>query len=188
MHDITSRNFGYLIAYILPGFIALWALKDWVPVFQTWLSAVEACENMPTVAGFLYVTMASLGLGMAISAVRWVVVDGIHHYTGLKRPEWDDAKLQANLNAFEIVVEHHYRYYQFYANSLISVLMLYAGHRMSESTDNILFDLTFFTVLITFWLMSRDTLRKYYRRASQVLKHTKRKPNHGKRKSPSTQN
>jgi hypothetical protein len=51
-----------------------------------------------------------------VSALRWFVVDALHHRTGIAYPEFDFTKLQQNLDAFAMSVEWYYRFYQFYAN------------------------------------------------------------------------
>ncbi len=34
------------------------------------------------------------------STVRWLIIDGVHHLTGLREPDWDFARLGANVAAF----------------------------------------------------------------------------------------
>lgn len=136
MQQVSDRNFGLLIAYIIPGFATLVGLGRFSQTVQGWLS-FAAVEQAPTVAGFLYVTVASVGLGMAVSAIRYATIDQIHEYTGLPRPRWDDKNLQANFDAFNNLVDQHSRYYQFHANSIIAALVvvaahLYAGHDIGE--------------------------------------------------------
>jgi hypothetical protein len=59
---------------------------------------------------------------MGASAVRWATIDTIHHRTGLPPPVLDFSRLQANLDAFQLAVEHNYRHYQFYANMIVGSL------------------------------------------------------------------
>lgn len=171
MTNLSNRNFGILIAYILPGFTAIWGVSFVSTTVQSWLTVSTSGLELPTVGGFLYVTLASVALGMTVSAIRWFVIDSINEYTGLKRPAWDDSLLQANLDAFDLIVEHHYRYYQFYANSIVSILLVYAVHRLSDEMPGSfgLLELGLIALLIVFWAMSRDTLKKYYRRSSNLF-------------------
>ena len=54
MREVTGRNFGLLIAYILPGFVSLWGLAEFSPSVKSWLAASTATPGaMPTVGGFL---------------------------------------------------------------------------------------------------------------------------------------
>ncbi len=57
---------------------------------------------------------------MVASAVRWTVIDTLHHRTGLPPPHLDFSRLQANLDAFQMAVEHNYRHFQFYANMIVA--------------------------------------------------------------------
>ncbi len=171
MRDLSNRNFGLLIAHVLPGFVALCGLQEISPTLRLWLSATADPHELPTVGGFLYVTLASVALGMTVSAIRWCVVDWMHHHTGLPRPRWDDAKLQVNLEAFDLLVEHHYRYYQFYANSIVSLAIVYAAHRHAHGFDHFTgtLELAFVALAGVFWATSRSNLTRYYSRATALM-------------------
>jgi len=169
MRELSGRNFGVLIAYLLPGFVSLWAVAMFSPAVDSWLSSTPNAQ--PTVGGFLYTTLGSLSGGLTVSAVRWAVVDSFHHATGLISPEWDFSKLRGRLDAFEALVENHYRYYQFYSNMLVAVVAVFlarATHLGTVcSTDRL--QIVFLLLACVFLAASRDTLGKYYGRASQLL-------------------
>ena len=101
MNDVTARNFGLAIAYLIPGFIGLAGVAAVSDVIRTWLGG----DGGPTVGGFLYVSLGSIAAGMTVSAMRWAVIDTIHHFTGLRRPKWDDSKLNERLRAVEHLVD-----------------------------------------------------------------------------------
>ena len=73
MRDVTNNNFGLLIAYVLPGLTALWGAAHFSPTLRFWLAASPS--ELPTVGGFLYVTLGSVAAGMTVSTVRWLIVD-----------------------------------------------------------------------------------------------------------------
>ena len=125
MNGLSNQNFGLVIAYVLPGFVALWGVSYFSPTVAGWIAASQ--EGAPTVAGFMYVTLASLGAGLTVSGVRWALVDSIHHLTGLKRPAWKFVNLDDKLQGFLLLNESHYRYYQFYANMFIAAGFTYAS-------------------------------------------------------------
>ncbi|OWY64930.1 hypothetical protein B7486_44595 [cyanobacterium TDX16] len=170
MGELSARNFGLVIAYLLPGFIAVVALSGPIPEVASWLAASP--EGQPTVGGFLYVTVTSLAAGMFVSSVRWLTIDSLHHRTGVKPPTWDFSKLQSNLTAYGLLVEFHYRYYQFNANTLVVVAFAY----LLRLTGDCRWcggpgwtDVGFLIGEVVLFATSRDTLRKYYARVSQVL-------------------
>ncbi len=166
MRDVTTRNFGLLIAYVLPGFTALWGLSYFSPTIQGWLGA--ASLDSPTVGGFLYVTLGSVGAGMTVSTIRWLVIDPIHHRTGIRQPDWDFSRLRDTVAAFDALIEIHYRFFQFYANTSISLVITFMLRWLAIGFR----PLELLLVLATcglFFLGSRDTLRKYYERVGGLL-------------------
>ncbi|MBL8827245.1 MAG: hypothetical protein JNM18_09685 [Planctomycetaceae bacterium] len=169
MTELSGKNFGLLIAYVLPGFVLLYGLQPVSSAINGWLSVSPTIPA--SIESLFFVTVASTAAGMTVSAVRWLLIDSLHHVTGLRRPVWDDAKLQQNIDAFDAIVEAHYRYYQFYANTLIALPILFAvALATKQAWARTPLPLAAFGVIeITFLAMSRDTLRKYYRRTSRLL-------------------
>lgn len=109
---------------------------------------------------------------MIANAVRWAVVDSVHHATGLTRPAWSDAFLHEKVFAYEWLVENHYRHYQFYGNTLFSVLFSYACWRVSlaDAEPGVgWLDGAVGALLIVLAAGSRTTLARYYRRAESLL-------------------
>ena len=164
-------SFGVLIAYILPGFIFLWGLSFSQPGIASWL-AKSAEEDTPTVGGFLYSALASLSLGLIISAVRWLIVDHFHHLTGVKRPNMNFGSLKEKdrLAAFEAAVKAHYHHYQYYANTFVAIIGAFGAHvYFEQEKPSILFWIIIIAILVSVFFGSRDALRKYYDRAEKIL-------------------
>ena len=98
---------------------------------------------------------------MTVSAVRWAIVDRIHANTGLPPPDLDFSRLTGKVEEYRLLIEIHYRHYQFYANMLVAVLVAYFGFRIHAGfTWPGLPDLAFLTLEPVFYVTSRDTLRK----------------------------
>lgn len=169
MKEPSLTDFGLLIAYLLPGGIGLFGLGQISPDVQTWLGT--AALTSVTVGGFLTATLIAVGVGLLASTVRWLLIDPLYHRTGIKPPTWDFAYLAERVEAYQLLVEIHYRYYQFYANSLVATCFAYfawrsrAGYGLAPR----LADLALLAVLLLFVAASRDTLRKYYGRAGSLL-------------------
>jgi len=180
MEEVLGRGFGLCIAYVAPGFVALWGTSFIEPMVGVWLMSAGSSE--PTVGSFFYMLLASVAAGLAVSAVRWVVVDSIHRWTGLKAPAWRLSELQENLQAFETMVEHHYRHYQFYANSLVAGSFAVAARRLSGGAPPRSFgvEIAWTVLALIFFVASRDTLRHYYSRVGELLRAEKGKC-HGQR-------
>ncbi len=166
MKDVTAGNFGLLVAYLLPGFVSLLAVAAYSETVQGWLAT--GASSSPTVGGFLYLTLASLTAGLLVSTIRWALVDPLHHATGVRPSDWNFGSLKDRLPAFEMLVESHYRYYQFYANMLVAVILAYGAWRETCCTSWRGWDAAFLVIAAMLFLGLRDTLRKYYRRVGQL--------------------
>lgn len=166
MQDITTKNFGLLIAYILPGFTLLWGGSHHSQTLQSWLG--QSSGDLPTVGGFLYVTLGSIASGMMASTVRWLLIDTLHHWTGIRQPPWDFSQLADRVSAFDTLIEIHYRFYQHYANMILALtgcLLLRwtaVGFHVWEAVAVLL-------LLVLYFIASKDTLAKYYERVAGVL-------------------
>jgi hypothetical protein len=169
MEEHLEQNFGLIIAYLLPGFVGVAGLGEVSGHVATWLSLNPTTD--PTVAGFLFVGLASLALGLLLSGVRWVVVDSSHHWTGIRPPNLDFRNLQDNLLAYNLAVEHNYRYYQFYANMLVAIALLCICHGIATRSWPLTWAGTVGILCLEsiLWYASRDCLRRYYTRVSQIL-------------------
>src|SRR5258708_7235024 len=80
LKEPSVTNFGLLIAFLLPGFVALWGISYVSEPVRSWFGSTP--DYAPSVGGFLYVTLASIVAGLTVSTVRWIVIDTVHHVTG----------------------------------------------------------------------------------------------------------
>jgi hypothetical protein len=88
--------------------------------------------------------------------------------TGIDRPRWNFRRLRGSVDAFDRLIEIHYRYYQWHANSLVAITITAASRWTAHG-----FSWKQFAVLafVDSLLLagSRDTLAKYYQRAGALL-------------------
>jgi hypothetical protein len=126
MLQFSPINFGLLIAYFLPGFITVFALKYLSEEVSQLIQAAQA--NPINIGALIFLGTASLIAGLIVSAFRSVVLDELHYNAGIQRPQTDYSKLTGDkLKLFQEMVENVYRYYQFYGNlfsSLTALLIL----------------------------------------------------------------
>lgn len=156
----------------------LWGIGQlYPPLAHAWLS-VNSLQSA-TVGSFFYVILASIGAGMTIGCARWLVIDTLHHWTGLRPRRWDFGKLAERTEAFHFLIEIHYKYYLFYANSLMAGLFAYVAWRTQHSVtvEPIGWsDAGALVIGLMFAAGSRDALKRYYRRVDKLLRHEEAPP------------
>lgn len=165
-----ENDFGLVIAYVVPGAVALWGAGYLFPPIRAWFGA--SADSGPSIGGFLFVTLGAIGAGVLVSAVRWAVVDRIYHATGIREPRWNFSRLPGRLHAFLGVVENHYKFFQFYANSLVALTFTFVARLLARGvTPGMgLLTIAFLAAAVVLVLASRDALRKYYLRSEMVLR------------------
>jgi hypothetical protein len=62
MQSVSNANFGTLIAYLVPGATVLFGASFYSPALSSLVAT--APNEAPTIGGFLYLTLASLAVGM----------------------------------------------------------------------------------------------------------------------------
>ena len=148
--------------------MALWGVSYFSATVRLWL--IIADQTAPSVAGFLYVTLAAFAAGLTLGAIRVVTVDPLHHCTGVAKPEWNFSEFQQKFWAFNQLVESHYCFYQFYAHMGLALPLVVAAHLLADVGG------------LPWWLwvgcaglelvlltVSRLTLKTYYTQASDLL-------------------
>lgn len=70
-----------------------------------------------------------------------------------------------------MLIEIHYRHYQFYANMFVATAIAFACQRsaISNGVGPGWLDFSFIAIEAVFFYTSRDTLQKYYQRTRQLL-------------------
>jgi hypothetical protein len=159
----VTTNFGLLIAYVLPGFTAMQGLPMLSGSQMVWAAAAN--EVSPTLPSLLSGTVEAIAVGLTVSTLRWLIIDTLHHRTGLKPPPWDFARLEKNVAAFELLVHIHYRYYKFYANMVVALVWAFISRGAGQGPRGVVYWL----LAALFLFASRDALRKYYERAGRLL-------------------
>ena len=173
--DSTSKQFGLMVAYLLPGFIVLAGIAPFAPLVAAWLQPLNQAQA--NLGAPVYAVLAATTIGMIVSCFRWLIIDHLHYWTGVRAPVWDDSRLSERVGAFNYLVDNHYRYYQFYANILIAIAIAYLPNRVPGTSAllGIGTDMIFFIVCAALFAGSRDALIKYYLRTDRLIGQTGKK-------------
>jgi hypothetical protein len=170
--DVTEKNFGVIIAFLLPGFLLLWGLSYSRTDLASWLLNMSN-KDAPLIGSFLYATIASLALGLLISAVRLAVFDGfLYRITRLRPPDINSAKLKnkETLEAFNAAIENHYRYYQYYANSLIAIALAAGYYVATKGLPSTTITISVIIIIVILGGVSRKELRSFNERAEDITR------------------
>ena len=172
MKDLTENNFGVIIAFLLPGFVLLYGLSFSSNEVALWLAKSSDKDSL-TIGGFLYATLGSLALGLIASSARWLIIDTVLKWTGVRNPglNYERLKDRDTLAAFSAVVANHLRYYQYYANTLIALAGAFTVYLVNHN-GHVGWKLWagFSGTAILLFLASRDARKKYFARAEKILK------------------
>lgn len=171
LKDDAIIDFGLIITCILPGCVVLWGLGHIYPPLQAWMSGASMASA--TVGSFFYVALAAIGTGLTASCVRWLVIDTLHHRTGLLPPERNYALLAERAEAYHLLSENYYKYYQFYANMVVAIVFAYVAWRVGHSFSAEPLgwaEFTSLSLIVIFLAGSRDSLGRYYRRTGELLR------------------
>ena len=95
----------------MPGATVLLGFSPFSQTLRQWFAATPG--GAPSLGGFLYLTVASLATGMTVSAVRWAMIDTLHAHTGIAPPRLDFSMLADRVDAFALLIDIHYRHYQY---------------------------------------------------------------------------
>lgn len=168
MGDVSSHNFGLLIAYIVPGFVVLLGISCHSETVRLWLGADPSANQ--TIGGFLHSTVAAVGAGMLINAVRWHTVDLLHHLTGVPKKNWDYSQLPERIDAFRFLVGNQFRYYEFYSNTFVASAIAFTAWAITQKSVPAWLVICFLSGEIVLWSASRRTLSHYLCRTESFLR------------------
>jgi hypothetical protein len=115
------------------------------------------------------VTLASLGAGILMNCLRRLLVDPLHHWTGIARRDWSYAALDEKVAAIEFLIANQFRYYQFYGNMFVSAAIAFAAMEVGSPSWSWSRIVGFIVLEVVLWFGSRETLSGYYRRLHEVL-------------------
>jgi len=169
---IAPLDFSLLIAFLLPGFVSLYALAYISPHIARLVNALA--QGDASLGTSLGVFLLSLAVGVMISCVRAQILDTLQFKTGVEKPDLNMERLKdANVRAaYEQAVSNVYRFSQFYGNMFVSVAGLIVlkfgvdSNLISKQWE--LFVLMFAAAVILF-ISHRRGLAETYKTISKIL-------------------
>lgn len=169
MDDTSSRWFGLIVAYLVPGFIGLAGVSPFLPEVGEWLQPVSWGDW--GIGPTIYALLAATGVGMIVSCFRWAIVDQVMPWVGVPRANYDFRQLEARVNALDYLAKNHYIYYQNHANMLVASIWAYLVHRIFQTSPLLGFgtDLAMLVMSAVLFAGARDALRRYRKRSQQLL-------------------
>jgi heme A synthase len=136
LKDVTSTSFGYIVAFLLPGLAALYALSLWsaktAEILRTFLTSNS------NIGLFLLVTATALGFGLLVSVFRAFLFQN-WLYRGYRLQPSDFAQLstEAKLTAYRAAIDETYRYHQFFGGITVVLPFLYLGWLLRWNETNV---------------------------------------------------
>jgi hypothetical protein len=170
----SDLDYGIIIAFVAPGFVAFHAASYQLPTAKAWMFA--ASDKDQSVGVFLFVLLASLCGGLIVSGVRALVIDNLLKSSTVLRKlavppytiEWsrvDDKKL----SVLVAIRDGHYRYYQFYSNTFVAIVFWISCRAFADGPNLRLWHwavivMTLFALLLS----ARDALVRYSSAVKQI--------------------
>jgi hypothetical protein len=177
MKDVTSTSFGLLIAFLLPGLAALYALSLYFDPIKSQLSVFLSAES--NVGLFLLVVLTALILGLQVTLIRWFIYEIAIERIILRRDKLPKEAFAAlgqsgYLSAFRAATDEYYRYHQFWGGMSIVVPIMYFGFRLKTTaySDFAISGwglLSFLVVEVLTLAGALDAYRNYIERARDIL-------------------
>ncbi len=168
----TGLDFGQLIAYLIPGFLSLYALSTRVGLIK---ALFGGDKGVPETGAILPLLLLALGAGVMINAIGWALVRPLIALSGVKRPRnLDYTKLTADdIKVYKSVVEDNFRYHQFYTNMLVATVLLSSLWLAKPVYEPKIRNISWLFVVCILFFAARDSLSRAYRRmlALQTKEH-----------------
>jgi hypothetical protein len=170
----TGLDFGALIAFVAPGFVAFQGLAYHVKIAASWIQA--ASEKEQNVGVFLFVALASLSIGLAVSGVRALVLDSVLRSRCMCRWRIPESRLNwaliddVDLQTLVTIRDNFYRYYQFYANTAVALILVAAARLVSSQPKvGCMAQFVFWAAFIVLLLSARQSFDLYVKGINELV-------------------
>lgn len=174
MVQFAPINFGLIIAYILPGMVAVYGLRYLSPRLDALWSTLEGGQVV--LGPLILIGVSALAVGLIVSSFRVVVLEPILYRTGIPKKSIKYKKIASpeNRELFGQMVENVYRYEQFYGNVLLSLLLLsilryFIGYRpITQTRSDIAAFVAIIGSLVVLFVATRNQLAEVSRAVHEL--------------------
>jgi hypothetical protein len=170
----SSLDFGTLIAFVAPGFVAFHGLSYQVPTVKAWIDGAMVKEQ--SLGIFLFVLLASLSLGLVVSGVRALAIDHLLRWSiwgkfAVDRPSIDWSKIkEEHLPTLVVLRDGYFRHYQFYSNMMVAIVFwVFAWVNFPSSFPGRRW-LFVSVIVVSLLLSARDSLNRYVTHVNKIGK------------------
>ncbi len=129
MKELSSTSFGYLIGFLLPGLLGLYAASFWLPQLDVLFQPISSSNA--ALGPSVILLLIAIGMGLCVSAVRhFLLVQFLYKWVFKKEvltKEMYQGLDSEKLAWHKTLAEEHYRYHQFYGGCAVAVLTMFAG-------------------------------------------------------------
>lgn len=171
MKSIGPLDFGMVIAYLLPGFIALYGLRYLSPAVNQLIGLSYTKDGGIGIE--IAIVAFALSAGVVVSAFRANVLDPLQERSGVGKPDFDVSKLKDEkaLKAYEAAISNTYRFAQFYGNTFVALLFLTAARAWATGglLTNVPVVVIVLIALVVLFIAHRWQLEQTYSTIQKIL-------------------
>jgi hypothetical protein len=126
IRDVTSTTFGLIIAYLLPGLTAFYAMSFWSLRVENWFDRI--LNGDASVGLIVFVIFGAIVIGLQLSVARTLVFECI-----ICRDCRFDATALAGISeagkftAYRMLIDEQLRYHQFWGAMSLAQPVLFYG-------------------------------------------------------------
>jgi hypothetical protein len=174
MVQFEPINFGVLIAFILPGSVAVYGLRYVSPRISALWGMLETGQLI--IGPLILLALLTLAVGLIVSSLRTVVLERIFYLTCVQEQKINYKEIADHKDFFKEMIENVYRYEQFYGNVFLallfcSIMRYFVGNaNFTQTKSDWVISAVLLGSLITLFLAGRKSL-KDVSRAIQELSH-----------------
>jgi len=171
-----DRLFAVIIAFLLPGLVALFGIATGDQTVRTWF---QGAQSGPTIAGFIFVLFAALALNLVITAVRWFLFEHLKFkLLGCPwvpaAPNWDEEKRRERDALYVDIRHQHYYHYLASANMAVAIPFAVLAWKIGSVpapswTTFIVVVLVGVGTSMVLGLAACDALRRFDRKVTKLL-------------------